>query len=141
MKQKITLKLLGGLVALMAMFIFVPNFAPVQAQGVTGCPTGSPDCAQKGLTDIGEAFPGGVKDANYSIKDIARKVIEWALYLAAIIAVVFIIIGGFMYITSAGNDGQAKKGRDTLVNALIGLAIIILSYLIVQVVYNFLIQR
>lgn len=145
MKQKITLKVLGGLVALMAVFFFVPNFSPVQAQGttspgVTACPPNSPNCAQEGLNAIGSAFPGGVKQ-NYSIRDIARTVIEWALYLAAIIAVIFIIIGGFMYITSAGNEGQAGKGRTTLVNALIGLAIIILSYLIVQVVYNFLVQR
>lgn len=140
MKQKITLRILGGLVALMAVFFFVPNFSPVHAQ-VTGCPAGSADCAQRGLSDIGQAFPGGVKDANYSIKDIARKIIEWALYLAAIIAVIFIIIGGFMYITSAGDPAKATKGRTTLVNALIGLAIIILSYLIVQVVYNFLVQK
>ena len=141
MKQKITLKVLGGIVALMAVFFFVPNFSPVQAQSATGCPVNNPDCAQKGLTDIGEAFPGGMRNANYSVKDIAKRVIEWALYLAAIIAVIFIIIGGFLYITSTGDPAKATKGRQTLVNALIGLAIIILSYLIVQVVYNFLVQR
>ena len=117
MKQKITLKVLGGLVALMAVFFFVPNFSPVQAQGVTGCNPNTQDCAQQGLNAIGSAFPGGVKQT-YSVGDIAKRVIEWALYIAAIIAVIFIIIGGFLYITSTGDPAKATKGRQTLVKDL-----------------------
>lgn len=143
MKQKIILTFLGGMIAFGAMMFVTPSPAPVFAQtqtpGVTACPPGATDCAQRGLNDIGSAFPGGTQQ-NYSIRDIARLIINWALYIAAIIAVIFIIIGGFMYITSAGDPAKATKGRTTLVNALIGLTIIILSYLIVQIVYNFLTQ-
>ena len=56
------------------------------------------------------------------------------LGLAAAVAILFLIIGGFQYITSAGNEETAKKGRQTVVNALIGLAIIILSFSIVEIV-------
>lgn len=132
MKQKIILTFMAGIMAATAVFA-VPSFVPVMAQQ----PPCTVDCAQAGLQDVGVAFPGGAK-RDYNIRDIAKLVINWALYLAAIIAVIFIIIGGFLYITSAGNDAQAKKGRETLTNALIGLTIIILSYLIVQIVYNFL---
>jgi|SRR5579872_920726 len=58
------------------------------------------------------------------------------LGIAAAIAILFLIIGGFQYITSAGNEESAKKGRQTVVNALIGLAIVILSFAIVTIVNN-----
>ena len=115
--------------------LVTPNLTPTYAQ-----PSGSGDSAQQGLEDIGTAFPEGAKRGK-TVKEIAKLVIDWALYIAAVIAVIFIIIGGFMYITSAGNEGQAGKGRATLINALIGLTLIILSYIIVQILYNFLTGR
>lgn len=63
-------------------------------------------------------------------------VINILLSLAGAIAVVFIIIGGFWYVTSAGNEEQAEKGRKALINSIIGVVIIILSYAIVTVIGN-----
>ncbi len=62
-----------------------------------------------------------------------------AIALSAItfgIAVLFLIIGGFWYITSAGNEETAAKGKSTVINAIIGIVIIILSYVIINVVSN-----
>ena len=56
------------------------------------------------------------------------------LGIAFAIAVLFLIIGGFWYITSAGNEETAEKGKGTVINAIIGIVIIVLSYIIVQVV-------
>jgi len=63
-------------------------------------------------------------------------VIRLLLYFAGIIAVLFLIIGGYYYLTARGNEEQATKGRQTLVYALLGLAIVILSYVIVSVITN-----
>ena len=52
------------------------------------------------------------------------------------VAVLFLIIGGFRYITSAGNPDGQTKGKQTVINALIGIVIIVLSYVIVNVVAN-----
>jgi hypothetical protein len=131
MIQKLALTFFAGFLAFSAVFAG-PALSPAYAQ-----PTGTGgDQAQKGLDDIGAAFPEGAKRAK-TIQEIVHLVINWALYLAAIVSVIFIIYGGFLYITAAGDTGQAGKGRTALVNALIGLAIVILSYLIVQIVYNF----
>src|SRR4051812_8481916 len=40
--------------------------------------------------------------------------VGYMLAFAGGIAVVFIIIGGYLYITAAGNEEQAEKGRKTL---------------------------
>ncbi len=58
------------------------------------------------------------------------------LGIVGIIAVAFIIMGGFRYITSAGNDEAAESGKKMITNAIIGLVVIILSYTIITVIIN-----
>lgn len=92
---------------------------------------------QDGINKAGEPFPQitGVKKTS-TVVDIILYAIRVLLYVAMAIDVFFIIIGGYQYITSAGNEERAGKGRKTLVNAIIGLVIIIMSYTIVSVVNN-----
>ena len=72
--------------------------------------------------------------AGNDVNSFIRTIINWLLGIAFGIAVLFLIIGGFWYITSAGNEETAEKGKGTAVNAIIGIIIIILSYVIVNVV-------
>jgi|GEM_PF-687279 len=58
------------------------------------------------------------------------------LGFSAGVAVVFIMIGGFWYLTAAGNEEQAEKGQKALTMAIIGLAVIIMSFVIVRVSLN-----
>ena len=78
----------------------------------------------------------GLKCGNTSVNDLIKTVINWLLGIAFGIAVLFLIIGGFWYITSGGNEETAEKGKNTAINAIIGIVIIILSYVIVNVVAN-----
>jgi hypothetical protein len=64
------------------------------------------------------------------------KVIKLLLTLSGMISVLFLIIGGFWYMTSAGNEEQAEKGKNTITNFFLGLVIIILSYAVVTIVSN-----
>ncbi|MEX1111976.1 MAG: hypothetical protein WEC84_00790 [Candidatus Andersenbacteria bacterium] len=63
-------------------------------------------------------------------------IINVFLMLAAIVAAIFIIIGGVWFITSAGDEGQAEKGKKTLLYAVIGLIAIGLSAAIVNFVID-----
>ena len=74
-----------------------------------------------------------VKDVNLLI----LTVINWVLSITLAVDVLFIIFGGFLYITSAGNEDRASKGKNTIVNAIIGLAIVILAYFLANVVANY----
>jgi hypothetical protein len=71
-------------------------------------------------------------------EDLLVSIINWFLALAGTVAVLFTIYGGFLYITSAGDPEKSKKATSTIRNAVIGLAVIILSYLIVATVVNIL---
>jgi hypothetical protein len=79
----------------------------------------------------------GVRCDGGSISSIFRLIINWALAIAFIAAVVVLIYGGFLYITSAGNADNATKGKTAIINAIIGIVIIVLSYVIVQIVFRF----
>lgn len=105
------------------------------------------DCAGQGLQEKnGLCLPvnpneggKGLVSCN-SVGSCLNTIIRFLLTLAAIIAVLFIIIGGFLYMTSAGNEERAGKGKKTLTYAVIGLGAVVLAYTIVVIVYRTLTQ-
>lgn len=58
---------------------------------------------------------------------IVAAVISMLLYVAGLISIGFIVWAGFQFITSQGEPDKIKKARDTLWDALIGLAIAIVA--------------
>lgn len=78
----------------------------------------------------------GLKQGNTSISSLVTTVINWMLYVAGIVAFFYLIWAGFTYITANGNPEQAKKGQQGLINAIIGILIISLSFVILQAVGN-----
>jgi hypothetical protein len=71
-----------------------------------------------------------------SISGFIIRIINIALTVAGLIAVLFLIIGGFRYITSAGNEEVAESAKKIITNSIIGIIIIILSFVIVRVISN-----
>jgi amino acid transporter len=69
-------------------------------------------------------------------KTIITGVITVLLGFAGLISMAYIILGGYQIATSGGNEDSVKNGRKTLTNAIIGLLVIIFSYIIVSVVIN-----
>lgn len=82
--------------------------------------------------------PFGLKDwsGGQGVSGLISNIILVILGIAGAVAILFIIIGGFQYILSGANEDLAKRGKTTLVNAVIGLIIIVLSYTVVNVVYR-----
>lgn len=65
---------------------------------------------------------------------IAALVINILLGMVGMLMLSYIIYGGYLIMTSAGNEDRVKKGRSVITNAIIGLAIILASYGIVKTV-------
>ncbi|MFH1838638.1 MAG: hypothetical protein ABH808_04085 [Candidatus Kuenenbacteria bacterium] len=68
--------------------------------------------------------------ANTDLKTIIGRVILFVLGFLGMIAIIMIIIGGLMWMTSGGSEDKAKKARGILVNAIIGLFIVLVAYVI-----------
>ncbi|MGH7158302.1 MAG: pilin [Candidatus Saccharimonadales bacterium] len=54
---------------------------------------------------------------------VALAALEIALRLAGLVAIAFVIYGGFQFITSQGEPEASKQARQTIINAIIGLVI------------------
>jgi ABC-type Fe3+ transport system permease subunit len=63
---------------------------------------------------------------------IVAAVIEILLRVAGIFAVVFIMYGGFQYLTSQAEPDKVNKAKHTIINALVGLIIAILASVIIN---------
>jgi len=57
-------------------------------------------------------------------------IIQYVLAFLGVVAVVVILIGGFMWMTAGGNEEKVGKAKKTLIQGLIGLVIILLAYAI-----------
>lgn len=68
---------------------------------------------------------------NISIQTVVVNTLQWMLVIVAAIAVVYLVYGGFSYITAGGDAEKATKGRTVIINAIIGIVIIVLAYTIV----------
>ncbi len=92
-----------------------------------------------GLSGISGLFIGsGIAGARQltGTSGLIYQIIRMLLLVAGALAVLFVIIGGYQYITSGGNEETAEKGKKTLVNAIIGIVVIILSFVIINVIVN-----
>lgn len=67
-----------------------------------------------------------------SLLGIGLAAVEILLFFAGIIAVGFIIYGGFRYMISQGEPENTKIAKDSVLNAVIGLIIAILATGIVR---------
>jgi uncharacterized membrane protein YjfL (UPF0719 family) len=54
----------------------------------------------------------------------------------AALAVVFIIIGAYQYLTAAGDEEQIKTGKKTITWSLLGVLVALLAFAIVQIIVN-----
>jgi hypothetical protein len=60
------------------------------------------------------------------------NLIYWLLVFAGIAALIFVIFGGIKFITSGGDPKQTEGARKTLTWAVIGLILILSSFLILR---------
>lgn len=66
-----------------------------------------------------------------------KTTLNTVLFVAFVIALVFLIIGGIRWIMSAGDKEGAGKAKETVTSALIGLAIVIGSWILINIVLTF----
>lgn len=85
-----------------------------------GMASGSTDCS------------GGETEVN----KVVAAVINILSVVVGVVAVIMIIIGGFKYITSAGDSSKVSSAKSTIMYALIGLVIVALAQFIVRFVLN-----
>jgi len=68
------------------------------------------------------------------IENLIKTVLNVLSAIVGAIAVIMIIIGGFRYVTSAGDSNTASSARNTILFAIVGLIIVAFAQIIVRFV-------
>lgn len=90
------------------------------------------------LTNTPTATFSHVGDSGiYGIVGIIQEFGGWLLLIAGALAIVMVIYGGLRYMVSMGNPQQTEAAKKTIMFALIGLVVIVLSGSIVKLVTYF----
>lgn len=58
---------------------------------------------------------------------LVTNLIQWVAGMGGVVAAIFVVIGGWGYITAAGDPGKLQKAKTTIMYALIGLVIVALA--------------
>src|SRR3990167_722260 len=80
---------------------------------------------------------GGISGANSPGQKIIRTAIELLFIFAIIGALIFLIKGGFMWLTSEGDKQKVAAAQKQLIYTILGLSIIFLSFLIINILSFF----
>lgn len=80
------------------------------------------------------AEPALAVDGAAQTESFIKNIVKTLVGLAGAVAVVFMVIGGFHYITSSGNPEKLDQAKKTLLYSGIGLVIVIAAYAIVDFV-------
>ena len=108
----------------LAVFSFNFNIPEVFAQGQASI-IETTDQAME-VTPLGNEDP----------RVIAARIIQVFLGFLGAVALVLFIYAGFIYMTSGGDSKKIEKAKQIMVNAIIGLAIIIMSFAIVSFILS-----
>ncbi len=86
--------------------------------------------------DWGLNYAQNVGLGTREVRDVATSVIQTLLGLLGIVALIIILVGGFRWMTAAGNQDQIDSAKKTIAAGVVGLVIIFFAYAIVAFIFN-----
>lgn len=90
--------------------------------------------------DLGTNYANSIGLGTSDPRDIAANIIKIVLGFLGILAVVIILIGGFKWMTAAGNEEGIEEAKKILIAGIIGLAIVLASWGIASFILNSLVS-
>lgn len=87
---------------------------------------------------IGRAYASGFGLGNINTKNplpfdsTVDKIIDVILLIAGILVVIYLVYSGIQYITASGDATKATAARTGIVNAIIGIVIILIAFSIIS---------
>lgn len=81
-----------------------------------------------------ENIPGTAADKIRTFPDYVQAIYNLALWIIGISAMFMLTVGGFMYLTSAGNTSSASSAKGVIKDALVGLVLGLSAWLILHTI-------
>lgn len=77
---------------------------------------------------------GGDTGGEDTLRGLIMTMVNYFLGFLGLLAVIMVIYGGVTYVSSAGNEEAVGKAKKIIMYALIGIVIILLSFVLVRMV-------
>lgn len=84
------------------------------------------------ITDASDTIAGA-----QTFTQIATKVLDFLLSIVGIIGIIMLVFGGFVYLTSAGDENKAETGKKIVTYAIIAIAVALSALVLVTQVAKF----
>jgi len=81
------------------------------------------------------------KGSNFTIENVGSlvsNVVNALLIIAALIAFIFLVLGGIQWITSGGDKAGMEAARNKITHAIVGLIVVAAAYAIMLLLGSFL---
>lgn len=111
---------------ILALAMFLPLTAKAALEGGSGLMTGLKTTSKgAALSDGGAPMP---------VSSLIGQIIGIVLSFLGVIFFILIAYGGFLWMTSQGNDEQIGKAKRIMVTAIVGLTLVLSAYAITEFV-------
>jgi len=85
---------------------------------------------------LNTASSGAGFATNGDLATYITSAIKTIIGFVALLFIIMIITAGFRWMTAGGNKDSIEKAKTTIKNAIIGVVVVMLSYVIVNTAYN-----
>lgn len=88
--------------------------------------------------DPNQGLPGGVACApkSISLSQAISQTVNLLLFIVGVASVIVLIVGGLRYVLSGGDPKNTAAAKDTILYAVIGIVVALLSWAIVSFILN-----
>ncbi len=92
---------------------------------------GGKDISSEDVTDVQNPI------ASNTVADLTGKIFSGVATIVGSLAILFIMINAFRYITAQGNEEQTQSAKQGLQWSIFGLVIVLLAYVIISAIFDF----
>lgn len=128
------MKKIIALISALLIIVTVPLSASAVSVQSFGSLVGS-SCENSGLTGADSSLCSD-DGKNETVNKYLKNIINFLLMVVGVLAVIMIIISAIKFATSAGDSGKLTTAKNTLIYSVIGLAVAIASFWIINFVLD-----
>lgn len=125
------------LTLIITIFIFNVLLTPISQAATGGSGSGADTTSKEIMNKLGKVAEQGAGYKQGNVIDTIAVIVRMILGLLGIFFLILILMGGFQWMSAGGNEETVTKARKRIVDASIGLAIIIFSYLVSMFIMGF----
>lgn len=107
---------------------------PIQTVGLLALSAGTAFAQIPPFLNIPQSGPVKINDLGFLI----GAILGFLLIVAAILAFIYLILGGIQWITSGGDKSQLEAARNKITSAIVGLIVVASAWAIMALVQTFL---